>query len=91
MEIAVLLVGCFLFTLWRVEKLANKYLGKKNTPVPPLQTEAEGDRPPIPTGLLVYAADWGDKWATEDTVARLNELYDQTGSWENVAASIEAD
>jgi hypothetical protein len=89
MEVAVLIAVCFFFTLWRVEKLAKKYLGDKIAPVPPLQ--AGKDRPPIPSGLLVYAANWSDKWATEDTMAKLNELYDQTGSWEGVAASIEAD
>jgi len=87
MEItAAIIGGCFLILLWRLEKLAEKFVPKA-----PTAKVAPKERPPIPSRMIQYVADWQDKWASEDALARINELYDQTGSWEGVAASIEDD
>ena len=43
-------------------------------------------RETIPAELVMSAMQWRDEWARVDAVKRMQELYDETGSWDHVRA-----
>lgn len=38
----------------------------------------------IPVDLVAYAMQWDAEWARADSLKRLRELREETGSWDNV-------
>ena len=44
------------------------------------------ERDTIPLVLVMQAMQWKDEWARADALKRMQELRDETGSWDSVAA-----
>lgn len=49
-------------------------------PAPPLE--------PVPVDLMAHAFEWGDGWARDDAIKRLQELRETAGSWDAVRTLI---
>ena len=92
MIIAVLVLGVLLLALggalvWFVLRpFAERMLALSERKVAIRERPRSVERETIPVELVLAAMQWRDEWARLDSIKRMEELYEETGSWDGVRA-----
>lgn len=68
------------------------YLAKLFLPLMQRQADVKANAPAkpiaIPSDLVSYATTWVDPWARSENLKVIQELYEETGSWDAVRRAI---
>lgn len=88
MTAAIVMCG-LIFLWWRMEPIAYRLVELAERRIQQLDQKPEAPAPlpepePMPKDLFAVAMSYRDEWAREQALHKMNELKEETGSWEHV-------